>query len=168
MPAVRPKRFAITTPSPAPRAPKDARMFDALGVAVCLADARDPDHPLVYVNAAFEELTGWSAGEVLGRNCSFLQGHDTEGPALEELRSALADGRQCRVTLRNHRRSGEAFWNELTLTPMPAGANPPAYFAAPRATSTWPERSSCCSSPTRPWACSTVTGASCSATSAGT
>jgi diguanylate cyclase (GGDEF)-like protein/PAS domain S-box-containing protein len=130
MPAVRPKRFAITTPSPtAPRAPKDARMFDALGVAVCLADARDPDHPLVYVNAAFEELTGWSAGEVLGRNCSFLQGHDTEGPALEELRSALADGRQCRVTLRNHRRSGEAFWNELTLTPMPAGANPPAYFA---------------------------------------
>jgi diguanylate cyclase (GGDEF)-like protein/PAS domain S-box-containing protein len=104
-------------------------MLDALGVAVCLADARDPDHPLVYVNRAFEELTGWSADEVLGRNCRFLQGRDSEGPALEELRAALAERRGCRVTLRNHRRSGEAFWNELTVTPVPGGGDAAAYFA---------------------------------------
>jgi diguanylate cyclase (GGDEF)-like protein/PAS domain S-box-containing protein len=103
-------------------------MLDALGVAVCLADARDPDHPLVYVNRAFEELTGWPASEVLGRNCRFLQGRDTEGPALDELRAALAEHRPCRVTLRNHRRSGEAFWNELTITPVPSGDGT-AYFA---------------------------------------
>src|SRR4051812_31178801 len=104
-------------------------MLDALGVAVCLADARDPDFPLVYVNRAFEELTGWPASEALGRNCRFLQGRDTEGPALDELRAALAEHRPCRVTLRNHRRSGEAFWNELTITPVQNGNAGTAYFA---------------------------------------
>jgi diguanylate cyclase (GGDEF)-like protein/PAS domain S-box-containing protein len=104
-------------------------MLDALGVAVCLADARDPDHPLVYVNRAFEELTGWPADLVLGRNCRFLQGRDSDGPALEELRGALAERRGCRVTLRNHRRSGEAFWNELTVTPVPGAGDAPAFFA---------------------------------------
>jgi diguanylate cyclase (GGDEF)-like protein/PAS domain S-box-containing protein len=104
-------------------------MFDALGVAVCLADARDPEFPLVYVNRAFEELTGWPAQDVLGRNCRFLQGRDTEGPALDELRAALAERRSCRVTLRNHRRSGEAFWNELTITPTPGSGDGAAYFA---------------------------------------
>jgi diguanylate cyclase (GGDEF)-like protein/PAS domain S-box-containing protein len=104
-------------------------MLDALGVAVCLADARDPDHPLVYVNRAFEELTGWAASDVLGRNCRFLQGRDSDGPALEELREALAARRSCRVTLRNCRRSGEAFWNDLTVTPVPASGEDAAYFA---------------------------------------
>jgi diguanylate cyclase (GGDEF)-like protein/PAS domain S-box-containing protein len=104
-------------------------MLDALGVAVCLADARDPDFPLVYVNRAFEQLTGWPAEEVLGRNCRFLGGRDTEGPALDELRAALAERRGCRVTLRNHRRSGEAFWNELTLSTVPGGGDAVAFFA---------------------------------------
>jgi diguanylate cyclase (GGDEF)-like protein/PAS domain S-box-containing protein len=104
-------------------------MLDALGVAVCLADARDSDHPIVYVNRAFEELTGWPAAEVLGRNPRLLQGRDAEGPALQELRDALAARRSCRVTLRNHRRSGEAFWNELTVTPVPGPGDQAAYFA---------------------------------------
>jgi diguanylate cyclase (GGDEF)-like protein/PAS domain S-box-containing protein len=104
-------------------------MLDALGVAVCLADARDPDLPLIYVNRAFEELTGWPAAEALGRNCRFLGGRDTDGPALEELREALAERRGCRVTLRNHRRTGEGFWNELTVTPVPGGGDAAMYFA---------------------------------------
>ena len=126
---MRSKRFALTTATSGNRAPKEARMLDALGVAVCLADARDPDHPLIYVNRAFEELTGWPAEEAIGRNCRFLQGRDTEGPALDELRAALAERRGCRVTLRNHRRSGEAFWNELTITPVPGGGDAATYFA---------------------------------------
>jgi diguanylate cyclase (GGDEF)-like protein/PAS domain S-box-containing protein len=104
-------------------------MLDALGVAACLADARDPELPLVYVNRAFEELTGWPADQVLGRNPRFLQGRDTEGPALEELRAALAEHRSCRVTLVNYRRSGEAFWNELTITPVAGAGEGPAYYA---------------------------------------
>jgi diguanylate cyclase (GGDEF)-like protein/PAS domain S-box-containing protein len=94
-------------------------VLDGLGVAVCLADAREPDLPLVYVNAAFEELTGWSADEALGRNCRFLRGPESEGAALEELRAALAARRACRVVLRNRRRDGEPFWNEVTVTPLP-------------------------------------------------
>ena len=94
-------------------------VLDALGVAVCLADARDPDLALVYVNRAFEELTGWTAAEVLGRGAGFLHGPETEGAALEELRAALAARRACRVLLRNLRQDGEQFWNEVTVTPIP-------------------------------------------------
>jgi diguanylate cyclase (GGDEF)-like protein/PAS domain S-box-containing protein len=105
-------------------------MLDVLGVAACLADATDPELPLIYVNRAFEQLTGWPADEVLGRSCRFLQGRDTEGPALDELRAALAEHRGCRVTLLNHRRSGEAFWNDLTVTPFPGSGDNATYFAA--------------------------------------
>ncbi|MGH2948296.1 MAG: putative bifunctional diguanylate cyclase/phosphodiesterase [Solirubrobacteraceae bacterium] len=111
-----PKRFSLSTLS---RAPEDVRTLDALGVAVCLADAAEDDLPLVYVNPAFERLTGWAADDVLGRNCRVLQGPETDPAPLEELRAALAEGRPCRVTLRNHRRDGTAFWNELTVTPVP-------------------------------------------------
>ncbi len=128
---MRPKRFALPSlTASAPRSPREARILDALGVAICLADARDPDLPLVYVNQAFEELTGWPADEAIGRNCRFLQGRDTEGPALDQLRKALAERRSCRVTLRNHRRNGEPFWNEITLTPVPAEGEEAIWFAA--------------------------------------
>jgi diguanylate cyclase (GGDEF)-like protein/PAS domain S-box-containing protein len=129
---VRPKRFALSslTASAALRPPREARILDALGVATCLADARDPDLRLVYVNDAFERLTGWPAEEAVGRNCRFLQGRDSEGPALEDLRTALAERRSCRVTLRNYRRNGETFWNEITLTPVPAEGEDAQWFAA--------------------------------------
>src|SRR5258706_13475186 len=59
-----------------------------------IADAARPDHPLVYVNVAFEKATGYPAAEVLGRNCRFLQGTDTDQPGLEEIRIALREGRE--------------------------------------------------------------------------
>jgi diguanylate cyclase (GGDEF)-like protein/PAS domain S-box-containing protein len=124
--SVRPKRFP---PATLPRAATDVRTLDALGVAVCLADASGDDLPLVYVNPAFERLTGWPAEEVLGRNCRFLQGPETEAAALAQLRSALADGRECRVTMRNYRRDGTPFWNELTITPVPGSDGQLACFA---------------------------------------
>jgi diguanylate cyclase (GGDEF)-like protein/PAS domain S-box-containing protein len=111
------------------RAPADARMLDALGVAVCLADAGDDELPLVYVNAAFERLTGWPADEALGRNPRFLQGPETDPAAVAELRDALAHGRDCRVTLRNRRRDGTPFWNELTITPVPGADGEIALYA---------------------------------------
>src|SRR3712207_5980880 len=97
-----PKR---SSPSPRATLPVDVRTLDALGVAVCLADARD-DLPLVYVNPAFEALTGWPAAEALGRNCRFLQGAGTEAGAVRKLREAIARGAPCRVTVRNYRRDG--------------------------------------------------------------
>jgi diguanylate cyclase (GGDEF)-like protein/PAS domain S-box-containing protein len=105
-------------------------VLDALGAAVCLLDARDPDLPIVYVNRAFEEMTRWPAEEALGRNPSFLQAPETHGPALEELRSALTERRACRVVLRSRRRDGELYWGELAVTPIPGDGERAEHLAA--------------------------------------
>ena len=84
---------------------------------IAIADALADDMPLIYVNAAFERLTGYSADELLGRNCRFLQRDDVDQPGLEALRRAYAAGRSVRVVLRNYRKDGTLFWNELDLTP---------------------------------------------------
>ena len=102
--------------------PRDARALDALGVAACVVDASGPDLPLTYVNPAFEELTGYTAAEAVGRNSRFLQGPGTDPLAVAELREAVAGGRGCHVTLLNYRSDGRPFWNELTITPV-AGPN---------------------------------------------
>lgn len=85
---------------------------------IVIADARKPDMPITYVNPAFEQLTGYSAEEVVGRNCRFLQGKDKEQPALDELRAALREGRGCTVILSNYRKNGTLFWNELRISPI--------------------------------------------------
>ena len=77
-----------------------------------------PDNPLVYVNPAFEEISGYTADEVLGHNCRFLQADDRDQPALDELREALVEGQECRVVLRNYRKDGTPFWNELYVSPV--------------------------------------------------
>jgi PAS domain S-box-containing protein len=83
-----------------------------------IADPNQPDVPLVYVNPAFERTTGYVAEEVLGRNCRFLQGKDRDQPALGELRTAVREGRHCTVVLRNYRKDGSLFWNELSIYPV--------------------------------------------------
>jgi diguanylate cyclase (GGDEF)-like protein/PAS domain S-box-containing protein len=83
-----------------------------------IADVRLPDIPLVYVNPAFERLTGYRAEEVLGKNCRFLQRDDTRQDGLEEIRAALKSGGNCMVTVRNYRKDGSPFWNELSLAPI--------------------------------------------------
>lgn len=83
-----------------------------------ISDFRQPDSPLVYVNRGFEKVTGYSAKEVLGRNCRFLQGEERDQPALDTLRQALIEGRKCQVLLRNYRKDGTFFWNELNLYPL--------------------------------------------------
>jgi len=85
---------------------------------IVIADARKPDVPITYVNPAFERLTGYEAQEVIGRNCRFLQGNDTDQPALDELRAALREGRGCMVVLSNYRKDGTLFWNELSISPI--------------------------------------------------
>lgn len=85
---------------------------------IAIADATMPDMPLIYVNPAFEELTGYPAAEALGRNCRFLQGSDTDQVGLALIRAAVEKGEHCVVTLRNYRKDGSSFWNELSLSPM--------------------------------------------------
>jgi len=91
-------------------------LFAALPVGVVLTDARAVDQPIVFANAAFSALTGYPVSEVLGRNCRFLQGADTNPAAV--LRRAIAEGVGCTATLCNYHRDGTPFWNDLTLTPL--------------------------------------------------
>ena len=86
--------------------------------AITIADATQPDIPLVYVNPAFERITGYPEREILGKNCRFLQGKDRNQPELDVVRKALRESKPCVVVLRNYRKDGTMFWNELLLTPM--------------------------------------------------
>ena len=82
-----------------------------------LTDHRQPGTPIVFVNAAFTALTGYSFEEVVGRNCRFLQGAETDPRSVEAIRTALAAGRGIKLDLLNYRKNGEAFWNELLIGP---------------------------------------------------
>src|SRR5918993_4348410 len=102
--------------------PDKLRLLDRAVTAstnsISITDLNQPDDPLVYVNPAFERTTGYAAEEVLGRNCRFLQGDDRDQPALGELRAAVREGRHCSVVLRNYRKDGTLFWNELSIYPV--------------------------------------------------
>jgi sigma-B regulation protein RsbU (phosphoserine phosphatase) len=95
-----------------------ADALEALEVSVCLADARLPDVPLVWANAAFERLTGYQVHEVLGRNCRFLQEGLPPQPGLDTVRRALASATPVTVVLTNRRADGSLFSNELSITPL--------------------------------------------------
>jgi PAS domain S-box-containing protein len=102
--------------------PDKLRLFERAVTAstnsIVITDPNLPDNPIVYVNPAFEKTTGYSMEEVLGRNCRFLQGDDRDQSALEELRACVGEGRECRVVLRNYRKDGTRFWNELYVSPV--------------------------------------------------
>jgi len=83
-----------------------------------LTDASRPDFPVVYVNRAFEKITGYTTQEVLGKNCRFLEGTDRDQKGLQDLRKALKEQRDCRVLLRNYRKDGTPFWNDLFVSPV--------------------------------------------------
>ena len=90
----------------------------ATSSAVLITDPKEPDNPIVYANPTFERITGYSIEEAIGKNCRFLQGEDRDQPALEELRAAIREGRECQVTLRNYKKDGTLFWNELSISPV--------------------------------------------------
>ncbi|QLE41878.1 PAS domain S-box protein [Nostoc sp. C052] len=94
------------------------RALAATSNGIIIADARLAYNPVIYVNHAFEQITGYSATEVIGQNCRFLQRTDTQQPALNELRSSLQAGTSCKVVLRNYRKDGTLFWNELSISPI--------------------------------------------------
>jgi PAS domain S-box-containing protein len=94
------------------------RALAAASCGIAIADARLPDMPLIYVNEAFTEISGYTADEVMGLNCRFLQGQDRDQEALRPLRAALKAGDACHVVLRNYRKDGRLFWNDLHMAPV--------------------------------------------------
>ena len=94
------------------------RLVESSPEGVVLIDAQGTDHPVIYVNPAFEAMTGYSAAELIGRNLRVLQADDREQDGRHRLREALSRGETCRVLLRNYRKDGSLFWNEMTVMPL--------------------------------------------------
>lgn len=109
------------------------RAMAATDVAMTISDARRPDTPLIWANPAFSRTTGYALEEVVGHNCRFLQGPDTDEEPVQRLRAAVAAGRSVTVTLLNYRKDGTTFWNELSLSPMFDDAGRVSHFVGVQA-----------------------------------
>lgn len=92
--------------------------LEAASGAITIADMRRPGRPLIFVNQAFVAMTGYSRSEVLGRNCSFLQGPATDPQAIAAMREAFASKRDIQLLLTNYRKDGTPFRNMLRLSPV--------------------------------------------------
>ncbi|MEK6735547.1 MAG: PAS domain-containing protein [Pseudomonadota bacterium] len=95
-----------------------SKILDSCVNGVTLADPDQEDMPLVYVNKAFEKMTGYTQAEVLGKNCRFLQGKENEQEGVNQLRKAIQNKETVEVTLRNYRKNGELFYNHLLMSPL--------------------------------------------------
>jgi PAS domain S-box-containing protein len=119
-----PGKKKITSPRSGPdrsaRVPvellKQSVMTASFGYVI--TDCGQKDSPVVFVNQAFQEITGYKAKEVLGRNCRFLLGKDREQGSLEKIREAMKNGRRCTAVVRNYRKDGSFFYNELSISPI--------------------------------------------------
>ncbi len=94
------------------------RAMAATSTGVTIADATKPEYPIIYCNPAFESMTGYRREEILGKNCRFMQGKDTDSKALEIIRQALKTHSECQVILKNYRKDGTTFWNALSVSPV--------------------------------------------------
>lgn len=103
-------------------------LLDLSTDGVLVGDLQDRDCALIYVNPAFERITGYTKDEAIGKNCRYLQGGDRLQPEIKYLRSAIDNRRSVCVTLRNYRKDGEMFWNELKLTPINIIDGRPAHY----------------------------------------
>ncbi|AYG45607.1 PAS sensor domain-containing protein [Pseudomonas sp. Leaf58] len=95
---------------------------------IVVAEQEGNDSILIYVNPAFERLTGYYADDILYQDCRFLQGKDHDQVGLETIRAAIREGRPCRQVLRNYRKDGSLFWNELSITPVHNEADELTYY----------------------------------------
>jgi sigma-B regulation protein RsbU (phosphoserine phosphatase) len=94
------------------------RAIESVHIGIVISDAQAAGYPNIYVNPALCRITGYARDELLGRSMSLLQGPDTDPAALNQIRQALKEGQSCEVTLKNYRKGGSAFWNELLISPV--------------------------------------------------
>ena len=94
------------------------RAVEATSNGILITDHRQDEHPIVYCNPAFERMTGYTRDQVIGRNPRFLQGGDDEQDELGKVRAAMGAGGDYRGVLKNYRKDGTLFWNQLRMSPV--------------------------------------------------
>lgn len=104
-------------PEPAIRPDLLQALLDHAEHGITIAEREGNDTILLYVNHAFEQMTGYTADECLYKDCRFLQGDDHDQPAVSVIRRAIEEEKSVRVILRNYRKDGSLFWNDLTISP---------------------------------------------------
>ncbi|MCA0972541.1 PAS domain-containing protein [Halobacillus litoralis] len=92
--------------------------IDRVGAGVVITDPEQEDNPMIYCNQGFKDLTGYEEAEILGRNCRFLQGKDTSEITVNKLRAGISNQEVTTVELKNYRKDGTPFWNELQIFPV--------------------------------------------------
>ena len=94
------------------------KAIDASNDGIVIAEREGDDNILIYANKAFEQLSGYQQDEILFQDCRFLQAGDRDQEALADIKRALEKNEPCRVVLRNYRKDGSQFWNELSISPV--------------------------------------------------
>ncbi len=103
-------------------------VIEASNDGIVVAEQEGDDNILIYANPAFERLTGYAVDDILYRDCRFLQGEDRDQPGLQAIRDAVKNNKPCRQIIRNYRKDGTPFWNELSITPVFNEADQLTYF----------------------------------------
>ena len=94
------------------------RSLDALPRGILITDCQQEDDPIIYVNKYFLEMSGYDESEILGKNCRFMQGKETDTESLKKLAMAIENRESVTVQMINYRKNGEQFINEFTISPV--------------------------------------------------
>lgn len=103
-------------------------VIDASNDGIVVAEQEGDDNILIYANRAFERLSGYAVDDILYQDCRFLQAGDRDQPGLDAIRQAVREHRPCRQVIRNYRKDGTPFWNELSITPVLNEADQLTYY----------------------------------------
>ncbi|HWR78755.1 MAG TPA: PAS domain-containing protein [Pseudomonas sp.] len=103
-------------------------VVNASNDGIVVAEQEGDDNILIYANPAFERLTGYNSEDILYQDCRFLQSGDRDQPGLHAIHEAVRTNTPCRQIIRNYRKDGSAFWNELSITPVFNEADQLTYY----------------------------------------
>ncbi|WP_276121782.1 PAS domain-containing protein [Pararhizobium qamdonense] len=107
-----------------------AAAFKATRMPMIITDPRQHDNPIIFSNKAFSDLTGYAADELIGRNCRFLQGPETDRASVQKIAEAISEFRSIAIDIVNHRKDGSIFWNALFISPVFDESGEAIYFFA--------------------------------------
>lgn len=102
--------------------------LDFTKVGITITDPSLTDNPIVYVNEGFLSMTGYHLDEVLGKNCRFLQGEETDRKAVQEIKDGIQNKKRVSIKLKNYRKDGTPFWNDLAIDPFYMAEEGKYYF----------------------------------------